>query len=93
METDELVVVYDTDDEISLTFCRQVLEEAGIPVVEQKPHVRPLYHPVIAFGDFIYRLLVRAQDADTARALVMDYLRKVEAGDYALPDNQDVAEQ
>ncbi|HEY3416022.1 MAG TPA: DUF2007 domain-containing protein [Armatimonadota bacterium] len=88
MVSDELVLVYGTANEIDLALCRQVLEEAGIPVVEQKSVLEQLY--VSVFREVQpFRLLVRAQDADNARAIVADYLRRVEAGEYALPEEDD----
>ncbi|MHB9026288.1 MAG: hypothetical protein ACYC7E_19280 [Armatimonadota bacterium] len=88
MESDELVVIYGTANEIDLALCRQVLDEAGIPVVEQKSVLEQLYVPVF-LEVHPHRLLVHARDAARAAALVADYQRRVDAGEYALPDEEE----
>ena len=89
--TDETFeVVYVAPTEMDVTIGKQLLEEAGIPVV-----VRPAGEAYfrIYFGQGYSgptaQLLVPASWADYARLLLSDYQAKVDASAYGLKDEAD----
>jgi hypothetical protein len=75
-----LVAVYSAPDEVMSVMVRDLLEDAGIPVVTQSGLV-PWYDDVRFTVDrFHSRLLVFESRADEARRLIAEYLADVESG-------------
>jgi hypothetical protein len=78
MTDDELVVVFNAEDEVQALLYRNLLEEAGIPVIE-----RPLeaeWLEGVMHQDLHSQLLVREDDAEEAHRLVEAFRREAEEG-------------
>ncbi|HOF86745.1 MAG TPA: DUF2007 domain-containing protein [Armatimonadota bacterium] len=78
MGTDELVPVFDAPDEIQALLYQTMLEEAGIGVVERT--FEPEWLEGVMQRGLHSQLLVRAADAETARALVESFSADADAG-------------
>ncbi|MHB0939836.1 MAG: putative signal transducing protein [Armatimonadota bacterium] len=89
MTDESFEVVYQASTELDANIGKSLLEEAGIQVV------------VLTVGEVWKRLyfgmmekpfaqlLVPAEDADRAKALLADYQRQVEAGAFQLQDEEE----
>lgn len=78
MEDEDLVPVYDADDEVEALLYRSMLEEAGISVIE-----RPLEEPWlegVMQRSLHSQLLVRDEDAERAFALVDAFRHEADDG-------------
>lgn len=78
MEDDELVTVFDADDEVEALLYRSMLEEAGIAVIE-RPMEEPWLEGVMQRA-LHSQLLVREEDAERAFALVDAFRREADEG-------------
>jgi len=75
-----LVAVYEAPDEIMSVMVRDLLEDAGIPVVMQSGRV-PWFDDIrVTVRRFHSRLLVFESRADEARRLIAQYLADIESG-------------
>jgi hypothetical protein len=87
---DELVAVYEAKDELQAATLKQVLEEAGIPVVEKEYRAHGAFGAVQDIGmvtPFSYsRLFTSASRAEEAKRIVADFLAAYERGDLELPE-------
>jgi hypothetical protein len=85
-----LVAVYEAKDELQAATLKQVLEEAGIPVVEKEYRAHGAFGAVQDIGmvnPFSYsRLFTLASSAEEAKRIVADFLAAYERGDLALPE-------
>lgn len=96
MANTDLVVVYDAEEEVHAVLYRSLLEEAGIDVVE-----RPLeaeWLEGVRLRALHSQLLVRAEDAERARALVDAFQQDAEDGDLStettdIPSKNDAEHQ
>jgi len=78
--TEPLVVVYEAPDELMSVMVRDLLEDAGIPVVAQSGLV-PWYDDIrFTASGFHSRLLVFESRADEARRYIAAYLADIESG-------------
>lgn len=89
MTDDSFEVVYQASTELDANICKTILEDAGITVVilPVGEAWKQLYlgETASAFG----QLLVPAEDADRAKALLADYIQQVESGAFELPDEEE----
>jgi hypothetical protein len=78
--TEPLVVVYEAPEEVMAIMARDLLEDAGIPVLTQSGLIP--WHDDMRFAasGFHSRLLVFESQADEARRLIAGYLADIESG-------------
>jgi hypothetical protein len=78
--TEPLIAVYEAPDELMSVMVRDLLEEAGIPVVAQSGLVP--WHDDMRFtaGGFHSRLLVFESQSDQARRLIAAHLADIQSG-------------
>lgn len=81
MGEDELVAVFDAEDEIQALLYRSMLEEAGIDVIE-RPMEEPWLEGVMVRA-LHSQLLVREEDAERAYLLVESFRQEAEEGTLA----------
>ncbi len=81
MAEDELVAVYGAESEIDALLHRELLEEAGIDVMEQVRESE--IFAGITYDTLHSVLLVRAADADRARELLDAYAAEEASGELA----------
>ena len=79
MRADDLVPVYSATDEVQALLYRTMLEEAGIDVIEL-PYEEAWLGSVKTDG-LHSQLMVRAEDAEDARALVQAFTAEAAAGE------------
>ena len=79
MSDDELVIVYNAEDEIGALLYRTMLEEAGIDVIE-RPMEEPWLEGIMQQG-LHSQLLVRERDAERAQSLVEAFTREADSGE------------
>jgi hypothetical protein len=79
MDEDELTVVFNAEDEVQALLYRNMLEEAGIHVLE-RPLEAEWFEGVKQSG-LHSQLLVRDQDAEQASALVEAFMREADSGE------------
>jgi hypothetical protein len=91
MRADDLVPVYDAGDEIQALLYRTMLEEAGIDVFE-RPYEAEWLEGVQQRG-LHSELQVRAEDAETARALVASFTQEAETGELEAEAAQEAEEE
>ena len=87
--SDELTTVYDAPDELLSQAVKDVLDQNGIPVVEQLDTLADVYLSKSA-GQFFGRyskLLVPQDRAELARRIVADFLAAYESGALSLPED------
>ena len=80
MSEDELVPVFNTLDGVEAVLFRSLLEEAGIDV-EERPYETDWFEGVRQHGGLHSQLLVRATDAERARALIAAFREEAEQGE------------
>jgi hypothetical protein len=87
---DLLVAVYDAKDELQAATLKQVLDEAGIPVVEKEYHAHGALGSVQGMGfiaPYTYsRLFTLTSRAEEGRQVIRDFLAAYERGELALPE-------
>ena len=85
--SDNLIPVLETKDLLELVLVRQLLEEAGIAVMQTGTEDTISQVPgAFMLNQVGYRLFVNAQDADRARRLIEDYRKSADAGEYQIDD-------
>ena len=82
MDHDALVPVYDAETEVEAVLYRTMLEEAGIDVVE-RPY-ETVWLESVKQRALHSQLLVRAEDAERARALVAAFEEEAARGELNL---------
>jgi len=90
MSESALVAVFNAPDEIQALLYRTVLEEAGIDVVERTYEIT-LFESVRQ-NALHSELLVRAEDADRARALLAAFYQEAATGELALDNAEEPPE-
>ena len=89
-DDDTYSVVYEAPTELDCTICKQLLEEAGIPVVVRSSDGE--YFRIIlgqGYAGIIAKLLVPIDQVGHATLLLSDYQAKVNAGAFALKGDDD----
>jgi hypothetical protein len=73
---DDLVTIFETNDQVEVVLYRSMLEEAGVRVLETALRDPGLLHMPTELLVPRFRLQVFAADAERARALVEDFRRQ-----------------
>lgn len=82
--SEEFVVVFESNNQVEAILYQNMLQDAGIQVMDQ-PQVDPfLTNVIVTIVPPEYRLFVRAEDAQKARELVDAYRAEVERGDLSV---------
>jgi len=81
-----LVVIYEAPDEFLSRAVKNVLEEAGVPVIEQVERTSWYDNVDLSIVGRYSRLLTLESRAEEARQIVADFLAAYEKGDLALPE-------
>jgi hypothetical protein len=83
---ESLVVIYEAPDEYMSRAVRDILEEAGLPVIEQVDRTKAYDNLDFSLVGRYSRLLVLESCAEEAREIVTEFLAAYNRGDLALPD-------
>jgi len=86
LSKEPLVVIYEAPDELLSRAVKNVLEEAGMPVVEQVERTSWYDNVDLSMVGRYSRLLTLESRAEEARQIVADFLRAYQRGDLALPE-------
>lgn len=85
MTESELIPVYDASDATEALMFRNMLEEAGIPVVERE--MESDWLEGVKLDDLHSQLMVRAEDAEQASALVAAFQSEADTGELSAEMN------
>jgi hypothetical protein len=91
---ESLVAVYEAEDELQAVTLKEVLEQAGVPVVEKRFRESLMAGSLALVANMVMRspvarLYTSPSRADEARQIITDYLAAFQRGELALPDESE----
>ncbi|NIM05846.1 MAG: zinc-ribbon domain-containing protein [Armatimonadetes bacterium] len=85
-----LAVVYEAPDEFQAYLVKGVLEEAGLPVIQQADRIKAYDDIDLSMRGRHSRLLTLESRAKEAKGIVADFLAAYERGEFTLSESEDV---